>query len=138
MKKQYHDLYRKNMKDSMFYPRLNMPIATYEYKGRKWGMFTFGEVRINYMGERYYSLYDICSSDDEYTKLDGLNDYEKFEVLNNNWYELRPLDSNAYYEYGLYDDIYFDVDEVDEGLLDWLMNLEKEYDQQNRKVTNDS
>ena len=38
----------------------------------------------------------------------------------------------------MYDDIYFDVDEVDEGLLDWLINLEKEYDQQNRKVTNDS
>lgn len=141
MEVKYVNSYREDATDSLFYAGYDDPIARYFYKGREWALYTFGDVEIEYMGERHRNLNEICSTDSELMELDRAENEEVFNLIHNNWYELRPLpwynqqvasnggSTEGLYDFvsaGLYDDIYYGTDEITEEILDKYIREEKE------------
>jgi len=138
---EYPKFYSPKRQDSMFYAGILDPIALAKYKGREWGLYTFGEVNIYFEDERFYNMSDICDSDVEMMKLDA---ERKLDVRNNNWYEVRPSEAKNWkyvtYGWGLYDAIFYGVEEFDQGLIDWFLEEEAKIDKltENERQSNDS
>lgn len=126
--------YDNNKLDSLFYGDSPDPIAEVEYKNRRWAMYVFGEVEMEYDGERYYNASDICSNDLEF---DQLCESDTVNIIHNNWYEIRPIlkdENDDLYKYvnaGMYDDIYGDPGELfSKDLLDRYIAAEQEFDKE--------
>ena len=121
-----------NRRDSLFYRSTEWtPLKVVEYQGRQWEISPYGEVEINYKGARYGCLSEITEikTDADYFHAD---EHEDLEVYSNNWYEIRPVGEEYYEKYvqvGLYDDIFWDPDDLDQGIVDAFLAAEKEYDQ---------
>ena len=118
-----------NRLDSMFYKSSDhTPLRRVSFREREWVIEPFGEVRLTYKGERYYCMSEIdeIKTDDDITKA---YDNDDLQIHYNNWYEIRPVgqEYRKFVELGLYDDVYGDPYELDEGLLLSYLEAENEW-----------
>ena len=118
-----------NRLDSMFYRSSeHTPLRRVSFRGREWIIEVYGEVQVDYKGERYYCISDISEikTDDDITKAYDNND---LEIYYNNWYEVRPVGQKywKYVDLGIYDDVFGDPYQLDEELLLEYLELENEY-----------
>ncbi len=117
--------------DSMFYRSSDDDcLREVSYKGRRWGIYAFGDVRLTYKGERYYCASDIKDIKSDYDLNEAYNNSD-LEIHYNNWYEIRPLDI-GYMDYvngGVYDAVYGNPYELDKDTLDFVLELEKQFDE---------
>ena len=69
---------------------------------------------------------DEIKTDDDITKA---YDNDDLQIHYNNWYEIRPVgqEYRKFVELGLYDDVYGDPYELDEGLLISYLETENEW-----------
>lgn len=130
------DRTEKNRRDSLFYKATeHIPLKVVEYNGRQFQIEAFGDVEIWYDGELYRCLSEISDikTDDDFVKADESG---KLVLDYNNWYEVRPVmedENSPYYKYvnaGLYDDIFFDPDDLDEHLCLAFIEAEQELDKE--------
>ena len=118
-----------NRLDSMFYKSSDhTPLRRVSFREREWVIEPFGEVRLTYKDERYYCMSEIdeIKTDDDITKA---YDNDDLQIHYNNWYEIRPVgqEYRKFVELGLYDDVYGDPYELDEGLLLSYLETENEW-----------
>jgi len=125
-----------NRRDSMFYKSTeHIPLKVVEYNGRQFQIEAFGDVEFYYEEQRYGCLSEVADikTDDDFVKADESG--ELVQVAHN-WYEVRPVmeDENSpyykYVNYGLYDDIFFDPDDLDEDTCIAFIEAEKLYDEE--------
>ena len=118
-----------NRLDSMFYKSSeHTPLRRVSFRGREWVIEPFGEVTLTYKDERYNCMSEISEikTDEDITKA---YDDDTLNIHYNNWYEVRPVgqEYRKYVDLGLYDDVFGDPYELDEGLLLEYLKLEKQW-----------
>ena len=141
MKKKYKEIYNrveKDRLDSMFYRMSDdEPLRKVSYKGRTWGIWPYGEVKLTYNESRYYCLSEISEikTDNDLTKA---HDNDELHIHYNNWYEIRPTEDKYFHfvESCIYDEVFGDPYELDKETLDWFIELEKEHIKDYRKNLN--
>ena len=128
------DRVQVNRLDSMFYKSSDFePLRVVSYAGRKWEISAYGEVRLDYQDRRYYCMSEISEIQTDFDIEKELK-AGRLEILNNNWYEIRPVEPehfNKYVEWGLYDEVYGDPYELDEGILETYLSLEETHRKMN-------
>lgn len=126
----------KNRRDSMFYKSTeHIPLKVVEYNGRQFQIEAFGEVEFYYDEQRYGCLSEVADikTDDDFVEADESG---KLVQCYHNWYEVRPVmedENSPYYKYvnfGLYDDIFFDPDDLDEHLCKAFVEAERICDEE--------
>tara|TARA_B100000902_G_scaffold385380_1_gene426681 strand:+ start:340 stop:753 length:414 start_codon:yes stop_codon:yes gene_type:complete len=118
-----------NRLDSMFYKSSeHTPLRRVSFREREWVIEPFGDVRLTYKDERYYCMSEISEikTDEDITKA---YDDDTLNIHYNNWYEVRPVgqEYRKYVDLGLYDDVFGDPYELDEGLLLYLLETEEQW-----------
>lgn len=126
----------KNRTDAMFYKSTeHIPLKVVEYNGRQFQIEPFGEVEFYYDEQRYGCLSEVADikTDDDFVKADESG---RLVQSYHNWYEVRPVmedENSPYYKYvnfGLYDEIFFDPDDLDEELCKVFIEAERIYDEE--------
>ena len=122
-----------NRRDSMFYKSTeHIPLKVVEYKGRRFRIEPFGEVEFYYDDEVYGCLSEVngIETDKDFVKADESG---RLVQVHHNWYEVRPEEDKYWDKYvsmGLYDDIFFDPDDLDEHLCEAFLEAERIYDEE--------
>ena len=132
---QVKDSWTKDKTDSMWYRSSDHePVRVVNYKGRTWSMYPFGEVSFTYKDERYYCLSE-CTDIKNDKELGEALDNGDMELWHNNWYEIRPTEDKYfhYVDMGIYDAVFGEPTELDKYTLDWIMELEKQADIEEKK-----
>jgi|TARA_B100001094_G_scaffold161737_1_gene156463 hypothetical protein len=124
------DRAEKDRLDSMWYRSSDHdPIKVVKYKDRIFRLEAFGEVDVAYKGERFYCASEISELKTDQDLHLAIQNGE-LELSYNNWFEVRPdAKYNDYVYAGVYDDVYYDANDLDLELCKDLIYLEKTYDQ---------
>ena len=123
-----------NRRDSMFYKSTeHIPLRVVEYNGRQFQIEPFGDVEFVYENETYRCLSEVedIMTDEDFVKADESGALVQYY---HNWYEVRPVmenENSPYYKYvnnGLYDDIFFDPNDLDEDTCKAFIEAEEIFD----------
>lgn len=129
-----------NKRASAFYKSSEAePLKVVEYNGRQFQIEAFGDVEFYYDDQVYRCLSEVADikSDEDFVNADLSG---RLSLAYNNWYEVRPVmedENSPYYKYvnaGLYDDIFFDPDDLDEQLCLAFIESEKLFDKEEEEV----
>jgi len=125
-----------NKRDSMFYKSTeHIPLKVVEYNGRQFQIEPFGEVEFYYDDQKYGCLSEVpdIKSDDDFVAADESG---RLVQVYHNWYEVRPVmedENSPYKKYvyaGLYDDVWFDPDDLDIHLCIAYIEAEEQNDKE--------
>ncbi len=111
-----YDIEREDRQDSAFYTWSDTNlVARLSYKGREFGIYCVGEMRIHYKDQviRYCNdLVEVGFTNDK--ELAQLED-KGGEWINNSWFEVYDYNSNEYTM-----EIYHEVKEAIESVANWI------------------
>jgi hypothetical protein len=111
-----YDIEREDRQDSAFYTWSDTNlVARLSYKGREFGIYCVGEMRIHYKDQVIRYCNDLVeagfTNDKELAQLEDKGG----EWINNSWFEVYDYNSNEYTM-----EIYHEVKEAIESVANWI------------------